>query len=152
MKYTKDQAMTLVGLPTPKAVIHKSESHKLHQAFPVAKGVNIIQGMPVMLKTDGTIAPYMGEGIYLGIAVTNSDHPCYKDAPAGVDVTVMVEGFAIVYGVSSAELSAGAVKPTELKDDSMYVTYATDAQATDPKFISLQSASAADELVQILVR
>ena len=29
----KDQPMTLFGEKTPRAVIYKSESHKLHQAF-----------------------------------------------------------------------------------------------------------------------
>lgn len=33
----KDQAMTLFGEKTPRAVIYKSESHKLHQAFNVKK-------------------------------------------------------------------------------------------------------------------
>lgn len=36
-----------VGSRTPQAVIYKSESHKLHQAFPVKKGDTIVQGQPV---------------------------------------------------------------------------------------------------------
>ena len=34
----KDQPMTLFGEKTPRAVIYKSESHKLHQAFCVKDG------------------------------------------------------------------------------------------------------------------
>lgn len=36
----KDQPMTLFGEKTPRAVIYKSESHKLHQAFCVKDGEN----------------------------------------------------------------------------------------------------------------
>lgn len=44
-----------VGSRTPQAVIYKSESHKLHQAFPVKSGDTIVQGQPVKLNNDGTI-------------------------------------------------------------------------------------------------
>ena len=73
MQYNKDQAMTIMGASTPKPVIFKSESHKLHQAFLVADGKTILQGMPVKLNTDGTIEPYYGTGVYIGIATTNSE-------------------------------------------------------------------------------
>ena len=49
-----------VGSRTPQAVIYKSESHKLHQAFPVKKDDIIVQGQPVKLNNDGTISPYTG--------------------------------------------------------------------------------------------
>ena len=41
------QQLTLFGERTPRAVIYKSESHKLHQAFNVKAGEKIVQGMPV---------------------------------------------------------------------------------------------------------
>ena len=50
-----------VGGRTPQAVIYKSESHKLHQAFPVKSGDTIVQGQPVKLNDDGTISPYTGQ-------------------------------------------------------------------------------------------
>ena len=46
------QQLTLFGERTPRAVIYKSESHKLHQAFNVKAGEKIVQGMPVALNED----------------------------------------------------------------------------------------------------
>lgn len=91
-----------VGGRTPQAVIYKSESHKLHQAFPVKDGDTIVQGQPVKLNTDGTISPYTGaEGeVYLGIAVNYSKYPAYPATAAGVEVTVMMEGFAVIHGIA----------------------------------------------------
>ena len=48
-----------VGLVLLGAVIYKSESHKLHQAFCVKENKVIHQGMPVALDTDGNIEPYI---------------------------------------------------------------------------------------------
>jgi hypothetical protein len=45
----QDQPMTLFGEKTPRAVIYKSESNKLHQAFCVKENKVIHQGMPVAL-------------------------------------------------------------------------------------------------------
>ena len=74
-----------VGGRTPQAVIYKSESHKLHQAFPVKDGDTIVQGQPVKLNTDGTISPYTGdEGeVYLGIAVNYSKYHAYPATAVG---------------------------------------------------------------------
>lgn len=47
----QDQPMTLFGEKTPRAVIYKSESNKLHQAFCVKENKVIHQGMPVALDT-----------------------------------------------------------------------------------------------------
>ena len=92
----QDQPMTLFGEKTPRAVIYKSESHKLHQAFCVKENKVIHQGMPVALDTDGNIEPYIpggdGSQVYLGIAVTDNINPAYqaqRDFP--VEVTVAVE-------------------------------------------------------------
>lgn len=63
MPYVNPEAMTAVGSKTKQTVIYKSESHKLHQAFPVKKDEVILQGQPVQLNTDGTIQAYFGTGI-----------------------------------------------------------------------------------------
>lgn len=149
MIYNKPQMMAKVGMPTPQAVIYKSESHKLHQAFPVNPGKTIIQGMPVKLNEDGTIEMYAGEGVYLGIAVTDSKFPAYP----GDEVTVMMEGFAVVYGLSNGEIKASYVIPDKTAnpaEDSQYIKY--NQQATDSPFIALNTATAAGELIQILVK
>lgn len=152
MKYNNPQQMVLTGKQTPQTVIFKSESHKLHQAFPVKKDAVIIQGQPVKLNTDGTIEAYFGEGVYLGIATTNSINPAYPEYNGSYEVTVMVEAFALVYGVSEAGFEAGPVAPSKLDDDSQYVTYKGDSAEAHPKFIALSKAEEAGELVQILVR
>lgn len=152
MKFNNLQTMAKVGTPTPKAVIHKSESYKLHQAFPVKSGQTIIQGQPVALNTDGTIQPYYGTGVFLGIAVTNSEYPAYPATDLGVEVTVMVQAYAIVYGLAQAALDAGPVVPVSLSEDSIYVTYKRDEAEGHPTFISINPATEANELIQILVR
>lgn len=151
MNYNNPQLMASVGMPTPQTVIYKSESHKLCQAFPVKEGQTIVQGQPVYLNQDGTISPFFGTGneIYLGIALTNSEYPAYPPAPAGVEVTVMVDGFAIVYGMSNGEIKAGPVTPDNLPADSQYVYY---NQGIENRFIALNTASAKGELIQILVK
>ena len=118
MPYVNPEAMTAVGSKTKQTVIYKSESHKLHQAFPVKKDEVILQGQPVQLNTDGTIQAYFGTGIYLGIAVTDTQYPAYPVGEKIPEVTVMVEAFAIVYGVAGEVMNTcGAVLPNKLDED-----------------------------------
>lgn len=146
--FNNPQDMTLVGQKTPQAVIYKSESHKLHQAFVVKTGENVIQGQPVQINEDGTIQAWKTGGHYIGIAITDSYHPAYP----GNEVTVAVRGFAIVYGLSNGTITAGPVTPdptSPVDDTNMYVKY---NQGVDDTFIALNTASAAGELIQVLVR
>lgn len=146
-----------VGYNTPRAAIFKSESHKLHQAFPVKKGESVLQGQPVVLNTDGTIQGFKtGDEVknVIGWAVTDSKYPAYGEnrQHGPIDVTVMVRGYAIVWGVSKAAVSAGPIKPTGgMDEDKLYAEYETDADSTSPIAINLTPASAAGELIQILV-
>lgn len=143
--------MTLVGQKTPRAVIYKSESHKLHQAFCVKADTKIVKGQPVKLETDGTISPYTGTGIYLGIAVTDNINPAYhaqRNFP--VEVTVMVEGFAIVNWVAAADSTpAGYVTPGAALLNDRYVKGTTSSSET--KFIAL-NAGDTNEVIQVLVK
>lgn len=155
MRFNENQAMVRTGSPTPQTVIFKSESHKLHQAFPVAKdesGKNkvIVPGQPVMLKSDGTIEAYFGTGVYLGIAVNGSEYPVYPEGNLGSEVTVAVEGFMVVYGHASGEVTPGYVVPEKLETDSQYVSYKASEAATN--FIAMTAASEAGELIQVLVK
>lgn len=159
MPYVNPEAMTAVGSKTKQTVIYKSESHKLQQTFPVKKDEVILQGQPVQLNTDGTIQAYFdtSTGIYLGIAVTDTQYPAYPVGKKIPEVTVMVEAFAIVYGVAGEEMSiCGAVLPHELDKDSIYVTYILDKEAsttkTNPKFVNLNTAAAAKDLIAVMVR
>lgn len=150
LNYNNPQEMTILGTKTPRASIYKSESHKLHEAFNPKEGVKIYQGMPVQLEEDGTISPYVGDGLYLGIAVTDNINPAYKgQRNFPVEVTVAVEGFIIVHGVAGAQLTkTGCVKPTATIANGKFVAYEED---TDTQFINLHPADA-NEIVKILVK
>ena len=152
IKFNNPQDMALVGQKTPQAVIYKSESHKLHQAFVVKTGENIIQGQPVQINEDGTIQAWKkekdGGRPYIGIAVTDSYYPAYP----GNEVTVAVRGFMVVYGLSNGEIKAGPVTPdptAPVDDTNTYIKY---NQGIDDEFIALNTASSAGELIQVLVR
>ena len=143
--------LTLVGQKTPRAVIYKSESHKLHQAFCVKAETKIVKGQPVKLEADGTISPYTGTGIYLGIAVTDNINPAYQgQRNFPVEVTVMVEGFAIVNWVAAGDSTpAGYVTPGSDLLNGRYVKGTTSPSET--KFIAL-NAGDTNEVIQVLVK
>ena len=154
---------TKFGGTTPRVVIYKSESHKLHQAFLVKASVRIYAGNPVAITADGTIEllTNANEANYLGIAVTDNINPAYKEsANAGpVEVTVAVQGFMIINAISEAALNAGPVEITTGMDATNHFTkfktftQADAAVATRPvNFISLTKASAKDELIQVLCK
>lgn len=154
---------TKFGGTTPRVVIYKSESHKLHQAFPVTAPVKIYAGNPVAITSEGTIEllTAANEANYLGIAVTDSTNPAYKEsANAGsVEVTVAVQGFMIINAISETALGAGPVEIGTGMDATNHFTkfktftQAAAAAATRPvNFISLTKASAKDELIQVLCK
>lgn len=146
-----------VGYNTPRAAIFKSESHKLHQAFPVKEGESVIQGQPVVLNTDGTIQGFKPTDAVkniIGWAATDSINPAYKESNrhGPIEVTVMVRGYAIIWGKSKAALTTGPVKPTGVKDsDNTYTEYEADSTTAAPIAYNLTPASSAGDLVQILV-
>lgn len=151
---------TKFGGTTPRVVIYKSESHKLHQAFPVKASVNIYAGNPVAITAEGTIELLTkdNETNYLGIAVTDNNNPAYKEsANAGpVEVTVAVQGFMIINAISEAALNAGPVEiGTGMDGTNPFTKFKTVTQAgagAPVNFISLTKASAKDELIQVLCK
>lgn len=156
---------TKFGGTTPRVVIYKSESHKLHQAFPVnvKASVKIYAGNPVAITTEGTIELLTkdNEANYLGIAVTDNINPAYKEsANAGpVEVTVAVQGFMIINAISEAALNAGPVEiGTGMDATNHFTKFKTftqdgaDAAARPVNFISLTKALAKDELIQVLCK
>lgn len=154
---------TKFGGTTPRVVIYKSESHKLHQAFPVKASVKIYAGNPVAITPEGTIELLTkdNEANYLGIAVTDNNNPAYKEsANAGpAEVTVAVQGFMIINAISEAALNAGPVEiGTDMDATNHFTKFKTFAQAgaeaaTGPvNFISLTKASTKDELIQVLCK
>lgn len=154
---------TKFGGTTPRVVIYKSESHKLHQAFPVKATVKIYAGNPVAITKEGNIEllTSANEANYLGIAVTDSNNPAYKEsanADSG-EVTVAVQGFMIINAISEAALDAGPVEIGTSMDGTNHFTkfqaftQAGAEAATRPvNFISLTKAPTKDELIQVLCK
>lgn len=156
---------TKFGGTTPRVVIYKSESHKLHQAFPVnvnnkASVKKIYAGNPVAIAADGTIELLTkdNEANYLGIAVTDNINPAYANA-GPVEVTVAVQGFMIINAISEAALDAGPVEIGIGMDATNHFTKfktitkaGADAATCPVNFISLTKASAGDELIQVLCK
>jgi hypothetical protein len=144
-----------VGGQTLQAVIYKSESHKLHQAFPVKNGDTVVHGQPVKLNADGTISPYTGaEGeVYLGIAVNYSKYPAYPAMAAWVEVTVMMEGFAVIHGIAKAKITTTGYVQTDgtLDANGTYPNFSPSVSGAETKFIAINAAEV-DDLVQILVK
>lgn len=144
-----------VGGQTLQAVIYKSESHKLHQAFPVKDGDTIVHGQPVKLNTDGTISPYTGaeDEVYLGIAVNYSKYPAYPAMAAWVEVTVMMEGFAVIHGIAKDKITTTGYVQTDgtLDASGTYPNFSPSVSGAETKFIAINTAEA-DDLVQILVK
>ena len=151
-KVNLHQPLTLFGQQTPRAVIYKSESHKLHQAFCVKDGETIVQSMPVALGTDGLIEPYTSaDQVYLGVAVTDNVNPAYgpqQNFP--VEVTVAVEGYMVCNWVSNAALDAGYVMPTGNLLNDRFVIAQTSSDET--KFIALTPAEEENDVIQVIIR
>ena len=146
-----DQPMTLFGSKTPKTVIYKSESHKLHQAFTVKQGEIIVQGVPVSLTEEGQIKVYADGEVFLGIAVTDNVNPAYQgQRNFPVEVTVLVEGYALCNWVSNAEVKCGYVKPSGELLNSRFVK--ADHADAETHFIAITPADEANELIQVLIR
>ncbi len=146
------QQLTLFGERTPRAVIYKSESHKLHQAFNVKAGEKIVQGMPVALNEDGLIYPCTDPStqVYLGVAVTDNVNPAYQpQRNFPVEVTVAVEGYMICNWVSNGTIEAGYVTPDgELLND----RFVKANQGILTPFIALNPAEEANEVIQVLIK
>lgn len=149
------QQLTLFGERTPRAVIYKSESHKLHQAFCVKANAKIVQGMPVALGADGLIEPFIpggtGSQVYLGIAVTDNINPAYQgQRNFPVEVTVAVQGYMILNWVAKAEMECGYVAPTENLLHDRFPIAETSSDETN--FIAITPADEANEVIQVLIR
>lgn len=154
VEFNDNQPMTLFGEKTHRTVIYKSESHKLHQAFPVKKETKIYRGQLAALDEDGFVVPYTGQEkqIYLGLAVTDSIYPAYlpqRDFPT--EVTVMVEAFALVNMVAKEAIDkCGYVKPTaDILIDKYPIVESSDEET---KFINISTTDEANEIITVLVR
>lgn len=147
------------GDATGKAVVFKSESHKLHHSLPVKTGETVKKGQPVVLNTDGTIQGFKtgnSLSMIIGYAVTDSANPAYQSSKqyGVVEVTVALKGYGILYGVSAADGQvAGKVIPTgSLDATGVYTEYQAEGTpaTTNVNFIALNGGDEG-ELIHILV-
>lgn len=151
-----DNILKITGTKTPKTKVYKSESHKLCQAFPIAKDEIINEGAPVGITAAGTVKAYKGgdaTSVYIGVATSYSENSPYPGYHSGTkDQTVMVSGCAVVYGVGGTTgiANAGYVNPTGV-DANGYTTYVASAEGAATSFIALHAA-AEGELVQVMVK
>lgn len=147
----EERPLTLFGDKTPRTVIYKSESHKLHQAFNVKSGAKIVKGMPVAIGEDGLIEPYTtNTQVYLGIAATDNINPAYgaqRNFP--IEVTVMMEGYAICNWVSNGNIKCGYVDPS---GDLLNDRFIKANQGISSPFIAITPADEANELIQVIIR
>lgn len=161
IKVYNNTNMVAVGGQTPKVSIYKSESHKLHQSFPVNTTItadHIHTGSPVCLQTDGTIVSQLYASLnsldlpMIGVSVHDSQNPTYKETRqgGGIECTVMVNGYCITIGEASAALQAGyvSVDPGNgAATSDERVKYIQSSTAT--RFIAIEPATA-NGLVQIM--
>ena len=121
----------------------------------VKKGDTIVQGQPVKLNTDGTISPYTGASgeMYIGIAIGYSQYPAYPPTAAGVEVTVMVQGYTIIHGIAKAEITTTGYVQTDgtLDDSGTYPNFSPSASNAETPFLAINTAEAG-ELVRILAK
>lgn len=148
---------TKFGDNSPRVVIYKSESHKLHQAFAVKAETTVLAGNPVAITADGTIELLTAANVknYLGIAVTDNVNPAYKESRnAGpVEVTVAVQGYIVLNAVAEAALDAGPVEVgTGMDDTKRFTKFKTATADTQVNFISLNKATEAGEMIQVLCK
>lgn len=150
-------AMTVLGDKT-KTRVYKHESHKLHQAFPVAMEAGvpkvINQGDLVKLNADGTIERFSGDSAgYIGVAITDSKTPAYgasMQSPIRVTALITV-GNAICKYIAAAEIAeTGAVYVSGYTGDSSDVPVVTTSEAGNTGLLALATA-AAGEVVPVLV-
>lgn len=91
---------------TTKDAVHKSESHKLHDAYTVKAAVTVTKGQLVKLDSaTGHIEPAAA-----GEANINVIGVAVMDGVAGDVVTVMTKGFAIIWAEAEGAVVCGAVK------------------------------------------
>lgn len=133
---------------TTHHVIHKSESHKLHQGFSILDSeatADIRIGMPVKLdiNDDFIVTPLEegdDQGLCIGVAIHDTDlagftagstpHNSLKTTYGDLQVTVAMRAAMIIIGGAVAETGDPAVGGAIVPGPVRYVGY----DETDPRF------------------
>lgn len=145
------------GKKTPKAVIYKSEAHKLHQTFEVVTGKKIFTGEPVFLIENGKVIGVHDltgypaiSSVELGISIGDSQASPYRMLDTNKEQTVLItKGCAIIWAKAHEAISAGKVKVT-YDPNEFQPLVSLNPGPDDSTGIALTPANAND-LVQVLV-
>ena len=149
--------LTKFGQKTKSVFLNNPEAHKLNLAFEVATGaegavLTVKRGQPVKLNNDGLIVPAATDG-------TDSKRIigyCVMNGKSGDEVTVAVKGYATIFAMSSAAVTAGPVQYTGINStDDTYTNYANAASASNAfptmNGWSLDPADGANELIRVVL-
>lgn len=142
------------GKKTPKAVIYKSEAHKLHQTFEVEAGKKIFTGEPVFLLENGKIIGVHDvagtTSVEIGISIGDSQASPYRMLDTNKEQTVLIrKGCAIIWAKATEAIVASQVKIT-YDPNELQPLVSKNPAVKDAKGIALTPADA-NGLVQVLV-
>lgn len=102
---------TTIGEST-RAIFYKKEAQKLHEAFQVADGETVYEGMPVKLNDDGEILPAAANDTLeiIGYAI-NENKDVNEPVSVNKELSVVMRGQCTILAEASADLTvAGPVK------------------------------------------
>lgn len=141
--------MNILG-SNSKTTFLASEPEKISVEFTTALAIK--KGQPIKLTAAGLATPWAPADLLhtlVGYA--------YSDCAVGELLTVWTRGYCIIYALSNAALSAGPVAYTSYDASTVvggvsgYSKYATNATPAQNNAWSLNQATAADELIMVLL-
>jgi len=141
--------LTAMGGQTKTIFLNEAESHKLHLAFTVAAGQTVKRGQPVILNADGDILP---PGTLDGTLNPQIIGYSVHNAAAGEEATIAMRGYCVVFAVAAAAQNAGLVSYNGLGTDTDYTKYAAEATAAESNGWSLDKATAAQEMIRVVLK
>lgn len=143
---------TLGGKTT--TTVHKRVLDQLQEAFTVAPTFTVEVGQPVKLNDNGLIQP-LAEDDNADLMIGTSLHK----KEAGLEATVQMRGYAIIYASSDAALNAGPVAfagtiaAADLAPAGVLNTYKTIAAGNAAMTgWSLDKATAASQEIRVVMR
>lgn len=139
-------SMTKLGGKSKTIFLKGPEAHKLHNEFEV-KTAKVSVSQPVVLNADGTVSPAAAaakKNTIIGYSIHNGQ--------PGELVTVAMVGFTMIYAMNTAALNAGPVKVGAMSNvDPDYLTVSTATDATDQVGWAIDAATAANDIVRVVL-
>lgn len=134
-----------LGTQTPEVIVHKSESHKLHQEFD--NTVVISKGQLVKLDSTGKVVPIAAdddENVAIGYSIENS--------PANDKCTIATRGYGILKAQAQAALSPGPVQMKAFDTVTKLNQFATSSGQNKAIGWSLDAAASAGDIILVLIK